>query len=734
MTHLLELYLTPLNAEHFRIIVGKSDPQVDGNTDSVLPFWESGRDWRTTIIKTLESNRFQPDDFPDPVEQDWMVRNAILAPDRQSFHPAYLETIGEALYESLLPPESSVREAFKSALRNAEAENKDLHLRLKFPSNSTSRSRLADYPWELLHNQVHFLQHRWVQISRYIAHETTCPVLPTHERIQVLLVTSCAADIARGLYPLQEREEESILAGISKAQEAGLITFEQIKHPTRKSLSTYLTECTATPQILHFDGHGLFGKKCSNVECRHITPGIKAERCGMCGQQLPDPKGYLVFEKEDGGADFVSASSFATLLPRGVELVVLSACQSGMALGGESIFNGTAQQLIDARIPAVVAMQYSVQANAASNFAEQFYRVLGQKKTLLEAISAGRKWMEVDSNQWYRPVLYLRWQDNDGGSLFLRERSDVGTPVEKASERVIHPGAYNRRLSDVKTGRKLALLIGVSQYGEGFLPLPGAVNDIEELRNVLQSEQLGGFDEVQILTNPDAQTMRESIETLFTSCTKDDLLLLFFSGHGVKDSNSRLYFGTFGSKKTASGELVKASSVSAGFIHDIMEESRSEKQVIILDCCFSGAFPYGLVPKDDTSVDIKSQLGGTGRAILTSSTAFQNSFSSEGQELSFYTQHLVDGIRTGEADLDKDQVISAKDINEYIQCKAKEFLPSVSPALFAEQEGAGIYIAKAISKGNLEASSHIAALEENEDYSTSVEESRGCIPVLQDSF
>jgi len=83
------------------------------------------------------------------------------------------------------------------------------------------------------------------------------------------------------------------------------------------------------------------------------------------------------------------------------------------------VFNGTAQQLIDARVPAVVAMQYAVGVDAASQFAEQFYRVLGQQKPLLTALNEGRKWMGVDGNQWYRPVLYLRWLDNQGGQLFM---------------------------------------------------------------------------------------------------------------------------------------------------------------------------------------------------------------------------------------------------------------------------------------------------------------------------
>ncbi len=38
--------------------------------------------------------------------------------------------------------------------------------------------------------------------------------------------------------------------------------------------------------------------------------------------------------------------------------------------------------------------------------------------------------------------------------------------------------------------------------------------------------------------------MQEAIETLFSGRTKGDLVLLFFSGHGVKDDNGKLHLAT----------------------------------------------------------------------------------------------------------------------------------------------------------------------------------------------
>lgn len=418
---LLEIHLSPVDSRRFQALASQS-PAGDGDAESLLPFWHNDRDWRTTLIRFLNiSSGFQPAAFPESVEQDWMVQESLLTEDRKSFHPAYLENIGQALYCSLFPDGSSLRSTFESSLRLAEQTGEDLHLRLKFAANSAKRSRLADYPWELLHDGNRFLLHRNVVLSRYIAYEALPPRLAGQERLRVLLVSSPAFDQSQRLPKLSDAEQQAVRQGLVKAEESGAIALDQLSSVTRKGLSVYLTDCAPeqVPQVIHFDGHGLYGKRCINSICRQIHKGIQVERCSCCQQQLPEPEGFLLFEHEQGDPDYVSARELAALLPSGVALVVLSACQSGMAIAGDSLFNGTAQQLIDARIPAVVAMQALVRADAASLFAEQFYRVLGKKQPLVVALREGRKWMMEQVNQWYRPVLYLRWQDNDGGQLFV---------------------------------------------------------------------------------------------------------------------------------------------------------------------------------------------------------------------------------------------------------------------------------------------------------------------------
>jgi uncharacterized caspase-like protein len=200
---------------------------------------------------------------------------------------------------------------------------------------------------------------------------------------------------------------------------------------------------------------------------------------------------------------------------------------------------------------------------------------------------------------------------------------------------------------------KVALLVGVSQYGPGFNQLPAAVNDVQAMQRVLLHPDMGDFDKVMPLIDPDPQEMGTAIENLFGDGRRDDLLLLFFSGHGVKDESGNLYLATRVTRKNERGGLIRSTAIAARFVQEIMSDSRAKRQVVILDCCFSGAFGEGLLAKDDSSVDVKRQLGGEGRVVLTSSTSTQYSFEQQGSDLSIYTRYLVEGIETGAADLDE---------------------------------------------------------------------------------
>jgi len=119
-----------------------------------------------------------------------------------------------------------------------------------------------------------------------------------------------------------------------------------------------------------------------------------------------------------------------------------------------------------------------------------------------------------------------------------------------------------------------------------------------------------------------------------------------------------------------------------------MSDSRSRRQVLLLDCCYSGAFAR---TKSDKTVGIKEQLRGRGRVVLTSSNALQYSF--EGDEIagegvrSVFTRVLVRGLETGKADRDEDGNVSLDELYEYVYDHIVDETPKQRPQKVATVEG-----------------------------------------------
>ena len=244
---------------------------------------------------------------------------------------------------------------------------------------------------------------------------------------------------------------------------------------------------------------------------------------------------------------------------------------------------------------------------------------------------------------------------------------------------------------------KVALLVGVSEYEPGLSPLPAALKDVEAMQRVLTNPEMGGFDDIKILENPDRQKMEYEIEKLFSSRNKDDLVVLFFSGHGIKDDAGKLFFATRNTQKNQRGSLIRSTAVQASFVHDIMRLSRSRRQAIILDCCYSGAFDPELHSKDDGSIDLQAELGAKGRVVLTSSSSTEYSFEQlEASHLSIYTRYLVEGIETGAGDSNGDGFISIYELHEYAESKVRETAPKMSPKIIClKDKGFEIILSKA---------------------------------------
>jgi hypothetical protein len=242
---------------------------------------------------------------------------------------------------------------------------------------------------------------------------------------------------------------------------------------------------------------------------------------------------------------------------------------------------------------------------------------------------------------------------------------------------------------------KFALLIGVSEYPTGLSALPAALNDVEAMREVLECPEMGGFDEVTPLLNPTEGEFRRSVEALFSNRNSDDLVLLYFSGHGISAPGGKFFFSTKRTKKDSKGKLNKSTAIPATEIYEYLEECEADRKVVILDCCHSGAFGE-LIPRNGGEINFQKELGGVGRVILTASAAIDYSFERADEALAIYTRYLVEGIKTGAADRDEDGWVSVDELHDFVVEKLSKAAPRMTPQRYVAKDGEKIILTKAI--------------------------------------
>src|SRR5689334_2703127 len=94
-------------------------------------------------------------------------------------------------------------------------------------------------------------------------------------------------------------------------------------------------------------------------------------------------------------------------------------------------------------------------------------------------------------------------------------------------------------------GNRYALLIGNSNYQDESLPgLRCPENDVDDFERVLRSEAHGHFTEVIPLKNSSAIEARRKISQILKTARREDLVLIYFSGHGKLDIEGSLHVAT----------------------------------------------------------------------------------------------------------------------------------------------------------------------------------------------
>ncbi len=375
--------------------------------------WLDEIEWQA-VFRSLELQQEDPETWPQGEIRQKAQELGLFLREQGRPSSERFKIIGQVLYNTVFGSEG-IRRLLDRLLRTESEPVLEFHIQ-------DEGSVLQAYPWELLHDSEKFLfEGKRAFPVRHVDFEES---ITPFELTEVLRTLYIAPRPDMSFYegyanlPVLERLH---LEYLSRYYPDHLV-LESLPANTLDALQKHLMGSKI--HVVHIDAHGGFGWLC---QCQRLNPP-RAKECATCGQTRPDgqrDQGYLAFETADGKVDWVSGEELGKRLHgRGIQLVVLSACRSAL-VGGASTFNSVAGALVKNRVPAVVAMQFSIKVNQAEKFVEFFYWALMNGMPLTQAVAESRIALTKD---WYRPVLYLRTDASNYRGTILALKSTLVPP------------------------------------------------------------------------------------------------------------------------------------------------------------------------------------------------------------------------------------------------------------------------------------------------------------------
>ncbi|MFJ2008551.1 caspase, EACC1-associated type [Streptomyces chartreusis] len=181
-----------------------------------------------------------------------------------------------------------------------------------------------------------------------------------------------------------------------------------------------------------------------------------------------------------------------------------------------------------------------------------------------------------------------------------------------------------------------AVLFGVHAFTD-FPSLDGVSRNIPALLAQLTDPEVGALSEETCVVLPAHSGQACVLDAVCQAGEEaDDLLLVYYAGHGHFDRGGGLLLATETSSRTRLHR-----SVPYEAIRECVELSRARRKVVIVDCCYSGlALRMG-----EASTDAADPLAIEGACVLTSAAETERSLClAEG---SVFTLALVDVLRDG---------------------------------------------------------------------------------------
>ena len=188
-------------------------------------------------------------------------------------------------------------------------------------------------------------------------------------------------------------------------------------------------------------------------------------------------------------------------------------------------------------------------------------------------------------------------------------------------------------------GASRAVLVGTSRY-EHLEPLPAVANNLRALAGLLSgplSLQLPAR-HVSVVEDPAAaHTVVGAVRQAAAEAT--DTLVVYFAGHGLVDARDQLVLALPGTE---------FGRVETGLPYDWVREvllldSRAERHVVILDCCYSGL----ALGRMSAGTGLADQAAVEGSFLLAAAAETRTALAPAGETYTAFTGALLEALRRG---------------------------------------------------------------------------------------
>jgi hypothetical protein len=228
-----------------------------------------------------------------------------------------------------------------------------------------------------------------------------------------------------------------------------------------------------------------------------------------------------------------------------------------------------------------------------------------------------------------------------------------------------------------------AVIIGIGRYDRTDIPpLRYAVADAERLYDVLTASVGFKKENVLLLTDnterkPTLRNVKWALGTfLARSAQKDDLIVIFFAGHGAPEVDPRGVESDGLAKylvpADADPDDLYATALPMDELTTIFSRIEADQVVMFLDACYSGAAGGRTFASKRTrasridDVFLERLTRSKGRVIVTASRANEVSLELPDLGHGVFSHYLIQGIR-GTADLDRDGLVSLQELYQYLE-------------------------------------------------------------------